>query len=162
MKRIHFLTLGFIATVSLLATSCEREYITEEYYTEYGSKVYTREYAIRGDEWQEGYYGDGRKYLFAECEDPDITNNVVNKGAVLVYYWFMYDAETNSCSWNMLPYVYPFLYTNEAGDTLALGENFRFEYEKGLITFVVEDLNSDMPFPMGDETIFKVVAIENR
>ncbi|MBP5584017.1 MAG: hypothetical protein J6X43_08715 [Bacteroidales bacterium] len=165
MKLLRTLLIGTITIgTSLLTTSCNKEYITEEYITKeyYGSKVYTCEYSIKRNDWQVGTYDDGRKYLYATCENPDITDNVMNNGAVLAYYWFTYNAETNSCSWNLLPYVFPYLYTDkESGETRVVGENFRFEYEKGVITFVVEDLDSWQPDDMGDETIFKAVVIEN-
>lgn len=166
MKQIRTILISSIAIIlATVTTSCEKQYITEEYIThehnEYGSNVYTREYVIRGNEWQVGYYDDGRKYLYAICDNPDITENVMETGAVLGYFWFTYKAETNSSSWNLLPYVYPYLYTNDAGETVAVGENIRFEYETGTVTFVVEDLDNFQPDDMGDETTFKIVVIES-
>ena len=80
MKQIRTILISSIAVITaFLTTSCEREYITKEYISEYynGAKVYTREYAIQGKDWQVGHYDNGRTYLYAECDNPDITDNVM-------------------------------------------------------------------------------------
>ena len=164
MKQLRTILISSIAVITtMLTTSCEKEYITEEYITKeyYGSKVYTREYVIKQKDWKEGSFDDGRIYLFAECDNPDITENVMNNGAVLGYYWLTYNIEKNYSSWNLMPYVYPYITVNDKDEKVVVGENFRLEYETGLVTFVVEDLDGVKPDDMGEETIFKVVVIEN-
>lgn len=164
MKQIRIILISSIAVITaFLTTSCEREYITKEYISEYynGAKVYTREYAIQGKDWQVGHYDNGRTYLYAECDNPDITDNVMKNGAVLGYLWFTYDIEKNASSWNLMPYVYPYTFQNDESNSITIGENTRFEYEKGTVVFVVEDLDGFEPDAMTDELIFKVVVIEN-
>ncbi|MCQ2960217.1 MAG: hypothetical protein MJ198_08530 [Bacteroidales bacterium] len=163
MKQIrNFIGCTIAATLLFVATGCENEYITKEYYTNvYGSQVSTNEYVINPRDWQEGQYDDGRKYLYVACENRDITDKIMQNGAVLAYMWFTYDVESNSSSWNLLPYVYPYSYTNDKGEVVYVGENFRFEYEKGSVVFIVEDLDGCVPDKMVAESIFKVVVIEN-
>ncbi|MBR4350190.1 MAG: hypothetical protein IKP99_05650 [Bacteroidales bacterium] len=168
MKRLRTIFIGSIAVITaLMTTSCEKQYITEEYVTEkhyneyYGSKVYTREYTIVKEDWKSAEYADGRKYLYAEFDNPDVTENVMETGAVLGYFWFTYDAKTNSSSWNLLPYVYPYLYENDQKETAVVGENIRLEYETGRVSFIVEDLDGILPDEMGDELYFKVVVIDS-
>lgn len=164
MKQIRTLLISSIAVITAtLTTSCEKEYITEEYITKeyYGSQVHTREYVIKKADWQVGDFDDGRIYLYAECDNPDITENVMNNGAVLGYFWLTYNPKENFSSWNLMPYVYPYITVNDKDEQIIRGENFRIEYETGIVTFVVEDLNGVQPDEMGDETIFKVVVIEN-
>lgn len=168
MKRLRTIFIGSIAVITALMTiSCEKQYITEEYvtekhYNEYcGSKVYTREYTIVKEDWKSAEYADGRKYLYAEFDNPDVTENVMETGAVLGYFWFTYDAKTNSSSWNLLPYVYPYLYENDQKETAVVGENIRLEYETGRVSFIVEDLDGILPDEMGDELYFKVVVIDS-
>lgn len=165
MKQGKTIIIGFIAVLTAaLMTSCEKQYITEEYIThehyEYGSKVYTREYNIKKEDWQVGDFEDGRVYLYAVCDNPDITENVMNNGAVIGYYWLTYNPTENLSSWNLMPYVYPYIYENDNKEKVIVGENFRLEYETGTVTFVVEDLDGVQPDDMGDETIFKVVVVE--
>ena len=155
MKRLRTIFIGSIAVITaLMTTSCEKQYITEEYVTEkhyneyYGSKVYTREYIIVKEDWKSAEYADG-------------TENVMETGAVLGYFWFTYDAKTNSSSWNLLPYVYPYLYENDQKETAVVGENIRLEYETGRVSFIVEDLDGILPDEMGDELYFKVVVIDS-
>lgn len=163
MKQIRTISIGLIAFVLVaMTTSCEKQYITKEYYSEYGSKVYTREYTIKGDEWKVGTYDNGRKYLYAECGNKEITENVMKTGAVLAYLWFTYNIEDNASSWNMLPYVYPYQAQNSEGELVTVGENVRFEYETGKVIFIVEDLDGLEPEPMTDELLIKVVVLENR
>lgn len=150
----------FILLIAAFLTSCEKKYVTEEYYNE-GTQIYTKEYTVTSEDWQEGTYDDGRKYLYAEFDNSDITNTVMEHGVVLAYYWFLYNEADNASSWNLLPYVYPYSYTTEENDTVYVGENFRFEYELGKIIFIVEDLDGVVPDSMTQETIFKVVTMKN-
>lgn len=163
----HFLTIGTFALLALtMATSCEKqyvtkEYITEEYYNVEGAKVYSYEYTIRPNEWQTGDNGTGRNYLYVECPNTDITENVMNNGAVLAYVWLIYNNNTGDASWNLMPYVYPYSYTNAESNTAWVGENIRYEYENERITFLIEDLDGVLPDEMTDDMIFKVVIVEN-
>ncbi|MCQ2605971.1 MAG: hypothetical protein MJ204_05460 [Bacteroidales bacterium] len=170
MKQFRLFLIGALAFTSLfVTTSCEKQYVTKEYYVteehhthnEYGAQMYTTNYLIKGTDWKVGYYDDGRKYLYAECDNADITDNVMRNGVVLAYFWFTYKAETNSSSWNLLPYVYPYLYENDEGKTVAVGENIRYEYENGTVTFIIEDLDGFQPDAMEINSEFKVVVLEN-
>ncbi len=168
MKQVRFFLMSSLAIASLfVSTSCEKQYVTKEYYVteehhthnEYGAQMYTTEYLIKGSDWKVGYYDDGRKYLYVECNNADITDKVMKNGAVLAYFWFTYKEDASS--WNILPYVYPYLYENDKGETVAVGENIRYEYENGIVTFIIEDLDGFQPDAMEINSEFKVVVLEN-
>ena len=144
--------------MALGTASCTKEYITkEEYITENhydGAQIFTREYTINHDQWQEGNNGE-RPYLYAEIDNINITDNVINNGVVLGYILYTYNIEEELNSWNALPYL--LTYRTNTGETIA--ENIRLEYEKGKIVFVIEDLDGTMPDPVGGPLIFKVAVI---
>lgn len=157
MKRI---LISMLMAVMAL-TGCHKEYITEEVYNYDGSQVFTREYTVQPKDWEVGDYPDGRPYLYASFENPDITPKVMDYGAVMAYVWNTYDQKTGAGSWNPLPFVYPYLYQGEDGETYAVGENIRFEFEDNTVTFVIEDLDSYTPEETINPIIFKVVCISN-
>ena len=160
--KIALKTLLLSAIVAGFATSCTKEYVTkEEYITENhydGAQIFTQEYTIEPNEWVLDQYDDGRPYLYVEINNAKITDEVMNYGVVLGYIWYTYNIESNFSSWNTLPYVFP-LYIEKYDVTVP--ENIRFEYEKGKVTFVIEDLDSENPELPGGPLIFKVAVIKN-
>jgi hypothetical protein len=156
MKK-NFLLLSMLVSLLALNTSCHKEYVTEEYYQ--GAQVYTLEYTIQPNEWQLDDNGE-RPYLYVIVDNRDITDAVMKNGAVLGYMWNTYNQEENLSSWNTLPYVYPYVYQTDEGST-AVGENIRFEYEPGTVTFVIEDLDAVTPGPVLDPMTFKIVVVKN-
>ena len=86
---------------------------------------------------------DVEKYVFASFDAPEITENVIENGLVVSYF---VDGEYD----NQLPYVYPVPLLTD-----TIYENMRFDYKKGVITFIIED--SDMGFAIPtNEREFKV------
>ncbi|MCQ2217847.1 MAG: hypothetical protein MJZ33_05110 [Paludibacteraceae bacterium] len=152
-----------LLAIMTLATSCTEEYITREYITEEqtiieGSQVITCFYDVFPKDWKYENAADGRKYLYAEFENKDITNKVLDKGAVIASVLYTYNVETGMQSWNNLPYVFPFF----TKDDSVVGENIRFEYEHQRITFIIEDLDAVMPEDMVNPITFKVNIIVDK
>ena len=141
------------------ATSCKKEYITEEYYTQ-GSQIFTYEYTVKASDWQQGDYFGTRPYWYAIVDDDDITNQVMDNGAVLGYLWNVYDNNGNA-SWNTLPYVYSYVTSDDDGNDITVAENIRFEYENGIATFVIEDLDGVLPEAYPDDLTFKIVVVKD-
>ncbi|MBO7437728.1 MAG: hypothetical protein J6T97_07930 [Bacteroidaceae bacterium] len=82
----------------------------------------------KGNEWFEsGTEGQPGFYIYQEFAIPEITDDVLNNGAVLAY---LVDAEGRD---NILPYVFPV----DNGHELIM-QNIRYEVEKGILTFVIE------------------------
>lgn len=154
MKLLKSLLL--LAGLSLMAASCTKEYYTEEYYS--GSQITSYVYEIQPSEWQTESASDGRNYLYAEIENPDITDELVNNGMITSSVYYVYNQEKNLGSWNDLPYVFPCT----INDSTVVGENIRYEYEPGYITFVIEDLNGLTPEQMKGSITFKVNVAEDK
>ncbi|MCQ2066691.1 MAG: hypothetical protein MJY65_03415 [Bacteroidaceae bacterium] len=137
-----------------LVSGCTKRYVTEEFITE--------EYYVDGDKFDVVYetaYGDSWKrngrvgsegcYLYQTIRVPEITEDVIENGAVVVY---LVDADGRD---NMLPYmrpyqdVYPFVY-----------ENIRCDVAKGELTIIIESSDFDVVVPSGDYS-FKVVILHH-
>ena len=151
-----------LAIISL-AQGCTKEYITKEYITYNGSQVYARDYTVKPIDWKrnEGENNPGfDNYLYAEFDNVDITENVVENGTVQAYIYTIYDVKNNLGSWNPLPYVYPLeiATTDENGDpTIVIApENTRFDYNVGKITFIIQDLDGYDPEDITNEMSIKV------
>ena len=120
---MKFLKL-FIPALALAAlfSGCTKEYITNEYYQ--GSKVYARDYTVRPGAWEYNYADGGEvaredNYLWAEFDNPDITQEVVDNGTVQAFIYTLYDVANNLGSWNPLPFVYPLLIEEKDGSGKA-------------------------------------------
>lgn len=155
----------FIPAIALAALlcGCTKEYITNEYYQ--GAKVYARDYTIKPSDWKT-LYADGDKiarednYFFAEFDNPDITQNAVDNGTVQAFIYTIYDVTNNLGSWNPLPYVYPLLIEEKENGTVVnsyiVGENTRFDYNVGKVTFIIQDLDGINPVDIANEMSIKV------
>lgn len=99
--------------------------------------------------WQiSGKEGEEGCYQFQEFKFPEITNAVLNEGAVLVYY---IDKDGRD---NMLPLVLPY---DEGRETVI--ETIRFDCEKGYLTLIIE--SSDfMAVPSSRDIRFKVCILK--
>lgn len=156
----------FIPAIALvaLASGCTKEYITEQYITqEYnGAKVYARDFTIKPGDWKrnEGANNPGfDNYLYAEFQNEDITQDVVDNGTVQAFIYTIYDVANNLGSWNPLPYVYPLeIKTNEGGvETIVIApENTRFDYNVGTVTFIIQDLDGYDPEDITNSMSIKV------
>lgn len=148
-----------ILAFSLLFTSCAPEYVTEEYYeVEEGAGIHTYFYDVYPRDWVVEEASDGRKYLYAEFENLNISKSVLERGFVVAAVSYVYNAKTSAESWNNLPYVFPFTTEEE----VVVGENIRFEYEYHRLTFVIEDLDGVLPEVVTDPITFKVSVVEDR
>lgn len=125
MKKI-FLSM---ATAALLFCSCGDVYRTYETYeiVKPGTDMFVDYIEAKGADWQvSGVAGQQGCYVYQEYRFDEITEEVLNKGAVLVY---LVDAEGRD---NILPFVHNF----EVGRDIIL-ENIRYEVERGILTIVV-------------------------
>ncbi|MBQ6015145.1 MAG: hypothetical protein IJL22_02450 [Bacteroidales bacterium] len=160
--KIMKLFIPAIALAALLC-GCTKEYITNEYYQ--GAKVYARDYTIKPSDWKT-LYADGDKiarednYFFAEFDNPDITQNAVDNGTVQAFIYTIYDVTNNLGSWNPLPYVYPLLIEEKENGTVVnsyiVGENTRFDYNVGKVTFIIQDLDGINPVDIANDMSIKV------
>lgn len=152
MKLFKFI-IGALAA-SMLIQGCTREY--------YGSNVYTRFYPVTPSDWQknEGPTVPGAyNYFYAQFENPDITDAVIERGTVQAYIYAIYDFSKNLGSWNPLPYVYPYEAIIEEGgttSTVVIPENTRFEFEPGIVTFIIQDLDGHDPEELTNTMTIKV------
>lgn len=139
----------FLMVVSaMLLLSCGDVYRTYETYEiiKTGTDLFTDYVTVHGDEWFKSSVPEGKPgfYTYHEFSFNEIDNDVLDKGAVLVY---LIDSNNRE---NILPYVYPV--QDNTGRKFM--QNIRYEVEKGLLTIVVEwedfydytDPNSDYVF----------------
>ena len=154
----------FIPAFALAAlfSGCTKEYITNEYYQ--GAKVYARDYTVKPSDWIK-YQGDlepgDENYFFADFDNPDITQDVVDNGTVQAYIYTIVDPTNNVGSWNPLPFVYPLLIVTKDNngnviDTQVVPENTRFEYNVGRVTFLIQHLDGYDPIDIANEMSIKV------
>lgn len=156
LLKLFFPALAILA----LAQGCTKEYITN--YN--GAKVYARDYTVTPQDWTYNY-ADGNEvarddnYLWAEFDNPDITQNVVDNGTVQA---FIYTEVGDIKTWNPLPFVYPLHIvktdktTGTVIDDYIIGENTRFDYNVGKVTFIIQDLDGINPEEIVNSMSIKV------
>ena len=143
----------FIATAAAvcLFAGCSKEDITEEYITVNGSQIYVKDYTIKASDWKlnENLVPGADNYYYCDCNNDDITDEVIALGTVQAYIYTIYDAAKNLGSWNPLPFVYPLeiVTTDDEGneDVIIVAENTRFDYQEGIITFIIQDMDGYSP-----------------
>lgn len=139
MKRL-FKTLAVVLFVIFAFAGCSYEVGVDMEVIYIDAK--RNNWQISGKEGEEGCY------QFQEFKFPEITNAVLNEGAVLVYY---IDKEGRD---NMLPLVLPY---DEGRETVI--ETIRFDCEKGYLTLIIE--SSDfMAVPSSGDIRFKVCILK--
>ena len=139
MKRL-FKTLAVVLFVIFAFVGCSYEVGVDMEVIYIDAK--RNNWQISGKEGEEGCY------QFQEFKFPEITNAVLNEGAVLVYY---IDEEGRD---NMLPLVLPY---DEGRETVI--ETIRFDCEKGYLTLIIE--SSDfMAVPSSRDIRFKVCILK--
>jgi len=149
--------------IFVMAQSCTKEYITNEYYQ--GVGIYSRDYIITPSDWTVNYE-DGKdiarhdNYFWAEFDNPDITENVVKAGTVQA---FIYTESEDGAikSWNPLPFVTPIQITeyddnNNPINSYILAESIRIEYNVGKITFILQDMDGINPADIDNDMTVKV------
>ena len=153
--KVFKLFIPLMAAAAFLC-SCTKEYNT------YGSKMLVREHSITPAQWQrnEGANLPGSdNYLYADLRNDDITQDVLDAGAVQAFVWNIYDVQNNLGAWNTLPYVIPIeviTTTDGVSETVIVTENLRFEWEKGKVTLVLQDLDGYDPENMATTITVRV------
>lgn len=140
MKKLIFM----MALSIMVLVSCEREHYCDCNNNNVPSNTValsTFYINVKLEDWAK--YDDAEKYVYAYFDAPEITDNVIENGLVISYF---VDGEYD----NQLPYVYPVPLLTD-----TIYENMRFDYKKGVITFIIEDSNMGFTFPNNDRT-FKV------
>ena len=96
---------------------------------------------------------------------PAIDEDVFKNGTVQAYVWNVYDVSQNLGAWNLLPFVYPlevYLPNDQGGqDLVMVPENMRFEWEKGAVTLIVQDLDGYRPVEIAETLSFRISVIKN-
>ena len=96
---------------------------------------------------------------------PAIDDEVFKNGTVQAYVWNVYDVSQNLGAWNLLPFVYPlevYLPNDQGGqDLVMVPENMRFEWEKGAVTLIVQDLDGYRPVEIAETLSFRISVIKN-
>ncbi|MCQ2260311.1 MAG: hypothetical protein MJZ77_02840 [Bacteroidales bacterium] len=146
--------------VMMLASGCTDEY--------YGSQIKTYQFNITPSEWirSEGNNLPGaNNYLYCTKNIPDIDQYVFEQGTVQAYAWNVYDPSTNTGAWNTLPFIYPLeiLAQDDDGNLtmFVVPENLRFEWERGKVTFIIQDLDGYDPEDMVSTISIKVCISYN-
>ena len=138
-----------IVAASLMLCGCHihQDYETYEIIKQ-GTDMFVDYIDAQGNKWeQSGTYGKPGYYIYQEYEFPEITQNVLDNGAVLVY---LVDADGRD---NILPYVFHF----DNGSELVM-QNIRFDVEKGILTLIIE-WQDFCKYPQGDYR-FKVCILQ--
>ncbi|MCR5822644.1 MAG: hypothetical protein K6F85_07020 [Bacteroidales bacterium] len=136
MKKI---IIPLVAVLMLaMTTSCDRE-------DDLDYRTVSANVTITASNWVTNAFID---YYYARVAWNALTTDVVENGQVHAYIY-------NEGRQNPLPYVVPvtYYYYDDAGvpiDTITVGENLRFDFEPGYITFILEDLDGNPPDYMLD------------
>ena len=153
-----------LVAMALLATGCTKEYVSYNY----GAQVETIRVNVNPGDWQfnEGSrLPGGQNYYYCTVDIPSITAEVFDYGTVQAYVWNIYNVDQNLGAWNTLPFVYPlevFVENDDGTQSLVIvPENLRFEWEKGKVTFIIQDLDGYDPVRIGSPLSFKVNITHN-
>ncbi|MBQ9416969.1 MAG: hypothetical protein IJU19_00100 [Bacteroidales bacterium] len=145
MKKALF-AMGIAAALTLGLTSCQHQ------------TMETMDVTIRGG--SNGYYGDWTALadgsLICSVQWDELDEDVVDFGSVNAYY-------LDGSRQHPLPYIIPVAYTetdtNGQPYDYYVGENLRFDFKYGEITFILQDLDGEaISGDLGDMTI-RVVAV---
>lgn len=130
-----------LISVLFLFCGCEINRMGADIHTEYVKAHY--------EDWhRHGRVGDAGFYIYQEFGIKEITNRVVDDGAVLVYF-----IDENGRD-NMLPYVYPV----DNGRT-NVNQNIRFIVEKGVLTIAIE-WDDSQEYEIDYDMRFKVCVLD--
>lgn len=142
MKKVKILISALaVALLGLTAASCDRDPISFE-----SSNSRNMEAVIYFNEWRDYVSVDGsgnviEQYKYVSYDWDAISSDVLNYGTVTAYV-----KEHQSDRQNQLPFVYPLGWiTYDDGTQLPLIENLRYDIEPGKITFIMQDLDGDLP-----------------
>ena len=115
----------------------------------YGTYIDKYYFDVEPGQWRtSGTYGSKGYYCYAEKRLPALTAAVIDGGGILVY--FIDDQDRD----NQLPYIYPFY------DRGYFMRTMRYDLKEGIIRFIIEDSDFEVPLPPETGTVqFKVVII---
>lgn len=142
MKRI-ILSLVVAVAMGLGFGSCQHQ------------TMESAEVIVRSGDWSRPM---GVNYWVYDVSWDALTAEVVDLGTVNAYL-------IEGGRQNMLPYVYPVDYStydtdgNLVGDPVYIAENLRFDYTYGKLTFIMQDLDNDVPTGEFPDMHFRIVAI---
>ena len=128
MKASKYLLI--LLGAGLLLSGCTKEYITEEYNTYVGMEMKLIDFEVKSNNWTACEVEDGaadQGYFMAELTVPEITQNVVDKGLVLVYRLF------DDAVWTPLPAMR----TEKDADGNIFTTYTDFEWQKGTVKVFV-------------------------
>ncbi|MBR4843111.1 MAG: hypothetical protein IK006_08490 [Bacteroidaceae bacterium] len=132
MKKI---TISVFTCTAMMLCGCGDEYPTYvNNYNTYevtrpGIQMFTDYIEADGKNWlTDGVEGKPGFYVYQTFDFPEINDNVLENGAVLVY---MVDSDGRD---NILPYVFPVINENSR----ILMQNVRYDVEKGKLTLIIE------------------------
>lgn len=122
-----------LAAVLLMASGCTKEYVTKQYVTEQkiiqGMDMSLIDFEVKSENW--GLRGNADEgYFEAILEVPEITDEVIKKGLVLVY------ERLEEGIWTPLP-AERTERTIEDGKTINYTTFTDFEYQKGQVNVFV-------------------------
>lgn len=147
MKRVC-ITMAMAIAVAIGLASCQHQTMD------------TMEVTIHGG--SNGYYGDWTALatgeLICTVRWDALDEDVVDLGSVNAYY-------VEGSRQHILPYIIPVDYSeyDENGDLVGdphyVGENLRFDYRYGEITFTLQDLDNALPTGTIPNMTIRVVAI---
>lgn len=129
--KIKKILLPLIALFALAITSSCSKDVT-----------YTYDYVVNPGHW---VTNANVNYYYASFQNADITPEVMEHGIVVAYVW-----DENSKSWNQLPYILPITYNFSDGSSATVPENLRFDWNTGVVTFILQDLDGVLPEGMAD------------
>ena len=115
----------------------------------------TTEVVVRASDWVQPV---NTSYYIATFEWDELDEDVVDLGTVNAY---LYENGRQ----NMLPYVYPIDYStydangNLVGDPVYIVENLRFDYTYGRMSFIMQDMDFNVPTGTFPDMVFRVVAV---
>lgn len=128
MKKARFL-LPVLAALLMgtVASSCGREPAAFE-----STNTRVMQQTIYWNQWI-----SDPEYMYVTLDWDALTEDVLNYGSVVAY---VYEG-TRQCP---LPHVIPITYNTASGD-IVVPENLRFDLEPGKITFIMQDLDGNLP-----------------
>lgn len=121
----------------------------------------TWEYTVTREDWKV-YQENGKNQLYVEFDNEDITEEIMEYGAVVGYACITNTNTTKVTLWTVMPYIFPFSKLVN-GNWVTIGENVRFEYSFGKITFVIEDLDGTQTTEISENEVFhfKIVVMRD-
>ena len=141
--RKFFLPVLAALVMGLTCTSCEKDDVIESMNTVW------HEFTVTNDMWSVDQSTDD---LFCSMQWDVLDDYVLKCGNVQAY---IYEGERQV----PLPYVYPVTFVDNNGNDQVRPVNIRFDFEKGVITFIVTDCGEFLTNPVNLMTMrFRAVC----